>query len=106
MELKKPMLYGAQHLWFLNISKAFYKVWHDGLIFRLLQNGICGERIKQEEAKSRFQGQCSSWAYICTCVAQGSILVYIYIYIYILTIYQIILNVNLNCLLMTNLCFL
>ena len=83
MELKKPMLYGAQHLWFLNISKAFYKVWHDGLIFRLLQNGICGERIKQQEGKSRFQGQCSSWAYICTCVAQGSILVFIYIYIYI-----------------------
>ena len=30
---------------FLNISKAFDKVWHDGLIFKLRQNGICGEMI-------------------------------------------------------------
>ena len=27
---------------FLNISKAFVKVWHDGLIFKLRQNGISG----------------------------------------------------------------
>ena len=30
---------------FLNISKAFDKVWHDGPIFKLRQNGICGETI-------------------------------------------------------------
>ena len=30
---------------FLNISKTFDKVWHDGLIFKLRQNGICGEMI-------------------------------------------------------------
>ena len=28
---------------FLNIAKAFDKVWHDGLIFKLQQNGVCGE---------------------------------------------------------------
>ena len=27
---------------FLNISKAFDKVWHNGLIFKLKQNGISG----------------------------------------------------------------
>ena len=27
---------------FLDISKAFDKVWHDELIFKLRQNGICG----------------------------------------------------------------
>ena len=28
---------------FLDISKAFDKVWHNGLIFKLCQSGICGE---------------------------------------------------------------
>ena len=30
---------------FLDISKVFDKLWHDGLIFKLLQNNICGEMI-------------------------------------------------------------
>ena len=31
---------------FLDISKAFDKVWHDGLIFKLKQNGISGILLK------------------------------------------------------------
>ena len=31
---------------FLDISKAFYKVWHDGIIFKLTQNGISGNLLK------------------------------------------------------------
>ena len=30
---------------FLDISKALDKVWHDGLIFTLRQNGNCGDMI-------------------------------------------------------------
>ena len=30
---------------FLDISKAFDKVWHDGLIFKLKQNGISGKLL-------------------------------------------------------------
>ena len=31
---------------FLDISKAFDKVWHDGIIFKLIQNGISGNLLK------------------------------------------------------------
>ena len=30
---------------FLDISKAFYKVWHEGLLYKLKQNGISGNRL-------------------------------------------------------------
>ena len=40
---------------FLNISKAFVKVWHDGLIFKLRQNGISGniKSILQDFLRNR-----------------------------------------------------
>ena len=66
---------------FLDISKAFDKVWHNGLLFRLRQNGICGEMINISEEflsdrKERLilNGQYSSWADIRAGVPQGSIL--------------------------------
>ena len=62
---------------FLDISKAFGKAWHDGLIFKLRQNGISGDiiNILQDFLRNRKQrvvlsGQCSSW----DGVPQGSIL--------------------------------
>ena len=30
---------------FLDISKAFDEVWHDGIIFKLIQNGISGNLL-------------------------------------------------------------
>ena len=30
---------------FLDISKAFDKVWHDGIIYKLTQNGISGNLL-------------------------------------------------------------
>ena len=54
---------------FLDISKAFDKVWNNELIFKLRQNDICGEMINILEdflsAKKQrvvLNGQCSSWA--------------------------------------------
>ena len=66
---------------FLDISKAFDKVWHDGLLFKLRQNGISGDiiNILQDILRNRKQrlvlnGQCSSWADVNVGVPQGSIL--------------------------------
>ena len=66
---------------FLDISKAFGKAWHDGLIFKLRQNGISGDiiNILQDFLRNRKQrvvlnGQCSSWADVNAGVPQGSIL--------------------------------
>ena len=30
---------------YVDISKAFYRVWHDGLIYKLRQNGVSGELL-------------------------------------------------------------
>ena len=66
---------------FLDISKAFDKVWHDGLIFKLKQNGISGNLIKLFEnyLNNRKQcvvlnGSCSDYSTIESGVPQGSVL--------------------------------
>ena len=65
---------------FLDISKAFDKVWHKGLIFIMKQNGISGEllHILSDFLSNRKQrivlnGQNSSWTNVHVGVPQGSI---------------------------------
>ena len=66
---------------FLDISKAFDKVWHDGLIFKLSQNGISGSllRLFQNYLSNRKQcvvlnGSHSNHSGIESGVPQGSVL--------------------------------
>ena len=66
---------------FLDISKAFDKVWHDGLIFKLEQNGISGRLLNlfQNYLTNRKQrvilnGYSSELSSIESGVPQGSIL--------------------------------
>ena len=66
---------------FLDISKAFDKVWHEGLIFKLEQNGISGSLLKlfQNYLNNRKQrvvlnGSSSDLSSIESGVPQGSIL--------------------------------
>ena len=66
---------------FLDISKAFDKVWHQGVLFKLKQNGISGNLLKLMEdfLANRYQsvvlnGQVPKWAAVHAGVPQGSIL--------------------------------
>jgi len=66
---------------FLDISKAFDKVWHPGLIFKLKQNGINGNLLNMLEhylsdRKQRviLNGIESPWESIISGVPQGSVL--------------------------------
>ena len=66
---------------FPDISKAFDKVWHEGLLLKLKLNGISGNflKIMDDVLANRYQrvllnGQVSKWAAINAGVPQGSIL--------------------------------
>ena len=66
---------------FHDMSKAFDEVWHNGLIYKLKQNGVSGDLLNLiidflDARKQRvvLNGQYSSWASVKAGVPQGSIL--------------------------------
>ena len=66
---------------FLDISKAFDKVWHDGLIFKLKQNGIRGNLLnfftsylEDRQQRVGINGSYSEYSLIESGVPQGSVL--------------------------------
>ena len=66
---------------FLDMSKVFDNVWHDGLLFKLKQNGISGSVLKLlssylNERKQRvlLNGHESDWGIVESGVPQGSVL--------------------------------
>ena len=75
---------------FLDISQAFDKVWHDGLLYKLKCNGINGDLLKLIESflSDKYQrvilnGQTSKWNKITAGVPQGPILGLLFFLIYI-----------------------
>ena len=66
---------------FLDISKAFDKVWHDGIIYKLTQNVVLGNllnllenSLKERKQRVVLNGQVSTWKNINAKGPQGSIL--------------------------------
>ena len=66
---------------FLDISKAFDRVWHQGLLFKLKSNGIDGplflllsDYLSNRKQRVVLNGQTSDWADVKAGVPQGSIL--------------------------------
>ena len=66
---------------FLDISKTFDKVWHEGIIFKLKQKGISDDLLnilsdflRNRKQRVRLNGKSSSWTNVNAGVPQGSIL--------------------------------
>ena len=66
---------------FLDLSKAFDKVWRDGLMYKLKRLGICGKYyglmhsfLNERHQRVVLNGQCSNWSKIKAGAWQGSIL--------------------------------
>ena len=75
---------------FLDISKAFDKVWHEGLLFKLKQNIISGNLLNvitdflyQRKQRVFLNGEHSSWTNTEAEIPQGSILGPLFFLIYI-----------------------
>ena len=75
---------------FLDISKAFDRVWHEGLIFKLKSYGISGSLLSllqsflsERSQRVAIDGQISEWVGMSAGVPQGSILGPLFFLIYI-----------------------
>ena len=75
---------------FLDLSKAFDRVWHDGLLYKLECNGISGNvmilirnYLRDRKQRVLLNGKSSQWASISAGVPQGSVLGPLFFLVYI-----------------------
>ena len=75
---------------YLDISKAFDRVWHDDLIYKLKRCGVSGQLLsliqnflKNRKQRTVLNGQASNWGDILAGVPQGSILGPLFFLVYI-----------------------
>ena len=75
---------------YLDISKAFDRVWHDGLMYKLKRCGVSGQLLvlipsflKDRKQRTVLNGKNSNWGDISAGVPQGSILGPLFFLVYI-----------------------
>ena len=75
---------------YLDISKAFDRLWHDGLIYKLKRCGVSEEFLsliqsflKNRKQRTILNGQNSDWGDVSSGVPQGSFLGPLLFYVYI-----------------------
>ena len=75
---------------YLDISKAFDRVWHDGLIYKLKRCSVSGQLLfliqsflKDRKQRTVLNGQSSTWGDISAGVPRGSILGPLFFLVYI-----------------------
>ena len=75
---------------YLDISKAFDRVWHDGLLYKLERCGVSGQLLhlirsflKDRKQRTVLNGKSSIWGDISAGVPQGSILGPLFFLVYI-----------------------
>ena len=76
---------------FLDISKAFDKLCHEGLLFNLKSSGISGDLLKLiqlsflsgRQQRVVLNGKNSEWHYVTASVPQGSVLCPLFFLVYI-----------------------
>ena len=77
----KNSLQEKQELYFLDISKAFDKVWHNGLLFKLESYGISDclftlieDFLRNRQQRVVLKGKSSGWSSVTSGVPQRSVL--------------------------------
>ena len=85
----------------LDVYKAFDKIWHDGVIFKLERNGMSGELLNilidflsNMNQRVLFNGEVSAWISVNAGVSQGS--QNHYYFLFISMIYPITYHLMLN----------
>ena len=75
---------------YLEISKAFDRVWHEGLIFKLRRCGVSGQLLSliqnflaDRKQRTVLNGKTSDWGKVSAGVPQGSILGPLFFLVYI-----------------------